>query len=144
MTNVFVVISAAVPKEEKLNSLAIKVSAVCLRASKAEEIAKVIKTMHPSEEMVYGINCKIITSVIDVQVTGNLDNNQELVYVIVTAAIPIKKASNPVQLNVHSVHTTQSSVEETFKKIQSKESIIVNGIECGQHASIIPMKLDKI
>jgi hypothetical protein len=143
MTNVFVVISAAIPKEEKLNSLAIKVSSVCTRSSKAEEIAKIIKTTHPSEEMVYGINCKIITSVIDVPITGDLDKDQELVYVIITAAIPTKIGSHPIQLNVHSVHTSQNSVEQTFKKIQSKDSIIVNGINCGQHASIIPIKLNK-
>jgi len=139
--NVFVVLSAAIPTIDKMNTLATKVTAACLRSSRAEAIAQMVKE-NQGEEIVYGLQCKIYTSVVETQLTGELKDGEQEVYVLVSAAIPLKKGMHPVKSNVHSVCTDQQTAEELFKK-KKVETLHVRGVKCETHVSIIPIRLDK-
>jgi len=138
--NVFVVLSAAIPIIDKMNTLATKVTAVCLRSSRAEAIAQMIK--ENQEEIVYGLQCKIYTSVVEAQLNGDVRDGDQEVYVLVSAAIPLKKGMHPVKSNVHSVCTSQQVAEDLFK-IKKVETLQIRGVKCETHVSIIPIKLDK-
>lgn len=139
--NVFVVVSAAIPAVDKMNSLAVKVSAVCSRASRAEEIARMIRETEPRRSLVYGLDCNIHTSVVECSLGESVQGDD--VYVITTAAIPRKRHEHPVQSNVRSVHATPQKAEEVFQEIMKRPSINIKGMECEVHATIIPIKLDR-
>jgi len=139
---VFIVVSAAIPKIQKLNTLATKVSAACLRASRADAIAKFISETQPNN-IVYGLECSIHTSVVDIELRGEVTDGDQNVYIVVTAAIPVRKGMNPVQSRVHSAWTTRESAESQFRDLVSRKDINVKNIPCDVHASIIEIKLDK-
>lgn len=139
---IFVVVSAAIPKIQKLNTIATRVSAACLRASRADAIAKFIQETQ-QKNIVYGFECTIHTSVIDVELNGELNDGEQHVYIIVSAAIPIRKGMNPVQSRVHSVWTDRNKAEQKFTEIVSKKDVNVKNILCDVHATIIDIKLDK-
>jgi hypothetical protein len=62
---VFVVISAAVPKERKVSAPpAVKVSAVCARSSRAEEIAK---QLSENEKIIGQALCVIQSAIVEVE-----------------------------------------------------------------------------
>jgi len=139
--NVFVVVSAAIPTADKFNALASKVSAACVRASKADTIANIVK-LHDQDSIVYGLQCKIITSVVSMELAGDLSDYADTVYVLLTAAIPLQRRMNPIQTNVHSVYVDRNKAEEVFRNLSGK-NITVNGIACQCHVSIVPTKLDR-
>ena len=139
---VFVVLSAAIPKIQKLNTLATKVSAACLRASRADAIAKFI-TESQSKSIVYGLDCSILTSVVDTELYGEITNSDQHVFIVVAAAIPVRKGMNPVQSRVHSAWTEKDKAEAQFRKLVEKKDINVKNTPCDIHASIIDIKLDK-
>ncbi len=139
---VFVVISAAIPKSKKMNTLATKVSAVCTRASKADNIAKYISETQ-SSSIVYGLDCSIYTSVVDVELNGEITEGEQSVYVVIAAAIPIKKGMHPIQSNVNSVWTDKSKVESQLHKMIEKKNVTVKDTLCDIHATIIEINLDK-
>jgi len=139
---IFVVISVAIPKTQKLNTLATKVSTACLRASRADAIAKFIQESKQND-IVYGFACTVHTSVVDAELIGQLTEGEQHVYIIVSAAIPIKKGMNPVQSRVHSVWTDRNEAERKFTEIVSKKDINVKNILCDVHATIIDIELDK-
>ncbi len=138
--NVFVVLSAAIPTIDKMNTLATKVTAVCLRSSRADGVARMVQ--ENQDEIIYGLQCKIYTSVVEAQLNGNITNGDQEVYVLVSAAIPTKKGMHPVKSNVHSVCTNEQTAEELFKK-KKLEKLNIRGIACETHVSIIPIRLDK-
>ena len=139
---VFVVLSAAIPKSQKMNTLATKVSATCLRASRADAVAKFI-TESQADTVVYGLDCAILTSVVDTELNGEIIDGDQNIFIVVAAAIPVRKGMDPVQSRVHSAWTDKTRAEITFQKMVSKKDINVKNIPCDIHASIIEIKLDK-
>lgn len=140
---VFVVVSAAIPKSQKLNTLATKVSAACLRASRADSIAKYISETQ-TDNIVYGLDCSIYTSVIDTELNGTITEGEQIVYVVVAAAIPISKGMHPIQSKVNSVWTDRSQAELQFQKLINQKNVTIKNTTCDIHATIIEIKLDKL
>lgn len=136
---VFVVITAAIPKTG-LNSLAAKVSYVCLRASRADNLSQMVQQMQ--KPIVYGIECNIKTSVVDIELTGEYNDNVQEVYVVVATSIPTKKGKNPSRIKIHGVYTDPQKAQQVQMEIQGKKTNI-KGEDCMIHSSIVPTKLDK-
>lgn len=139
-STLYVIISVGIPKREKLNSLIHKVLYVTLFKSRAEKLFKFINDKLKNQTVLYGIECNLYNSIVPVDFYGELN---EVVYVVVYAAIPKQKGMNPLQCNVHSVYSDRNQVEKIGNELLNKKEIIVKGIECFPHVSIIESKVDK-
>lgn len=133
---IYIVSVAAVPYD-KLNAMAMKVVGAAFK----KPVAETMLAMHQEkkEDLVYGIKCKLYSSISEMQIADGFKGSE--IYAIVATAIPVEQGKDPVQASIHSIYTSRKEIEDSAKKLMEKNEVVVKGIKCHLHVSMMPVRV---